>query len=223
MEQMSEKKNGNNLLIRFYDSLFERFGPQQWWPARTRFEVIVGAILTQNTNWGNVERAIRALKKSKALTPAKMFALPTVKLAELIRPSGYFNIKAKRLKNFLTYLYSVHGGSLNRLFAAKEGSELRMELLSINGIGPETADSILLYAGQKPEFVIDAYTRRILQRHGIVKEKSAYEELKRLFTAGLPRDVRLFNEYHALIVKTGSEYCLARRPKCESCPLEPFL
>ena len=210
-------------LTEYYDALYKRFGPQKWWPGRTRFEVIVGAILTQNTNWGNVERAITALKRKKALTPSSMYALSIEELAELIRPSGYFNIKAKRLRNFLTHLYSVHGGNLHKLFKTKKSAKLRRELLSINGIGPETADSILLYAGGRAEFVVDAYTRRIYAHHGIIGSGATYDELKRLFTEALEPDAALFNEYHALIVMTGKEYCKPREPRCDECPLGTFL
>jgi endonuclease-3 related protein len=217
------KENNGALLMEYYNALLKRFGPQEWWPARTRFEIIVGAILTQNTNWGNVERAIRALKRANGLTPKGMNALSTLALAELIRPSGYFNVKARRLKNFLAHLFDVHDGSLNRLFGSKNQNRLRAELLSINGIGPETADSILLYAGGRAEFVVDAYTRRILSRHGLVEESITYGELKEFFTSALPKNAALFNEYHALIVVTGKEYCRPREPKCEECPLKPFL
>ncbi|MBE9528509.1 MAG: endonuclease III domain-containing protein [Proteobacteria bacterium] len=209
--------------MEYYNALFERFGPQMWWPARTRFEVIVGAILTQNTNWGNVERAVRALRGAGGLTPKGMNALSVEALAELIRPSGYFNVKARRLKNFLTHLNAMHGGSLNRLFGSNNQERLRTELLSINGIGPETADSILLYAGGRAEFVVDAYTRRILSRHGLIEETSTYGELKEFFTSALAPDAALFNEYHALIVVTGKEYCRPRAQKCEECPLKLFL
>ncbi len=210
-------------LMEYYDALYKRFGPQKWWPGRTRFEVIVGAILTQNTNWGNVERAIAALKKRRALIPEQMYTLGTEELAELIRPSGYFNIKARRLKIFLQYLYTVHNGSLRSLFNTKETTELRRELLSINGIGPETADSILLYAGGRAEFVVDAYTKRVLSRHGIIDEGATYDEVKELFTDTLEQNAALFNEYHALIVMTGKEYCRPRKPICNECPLNLFL
>jgi len=219
----ASKASNGALLKEYYNALFERFGPQRWWPARTRFEVIVGAILTQNTNWGNVERAVRALRVAGGLTPKGMNALSVEALAELIRPSGYFNVKARRLKNFLTHLNAFHDGSLNRLFGSNNQVRLRTELLSINGIGPETADSILLYAGARAEFVVDAYTRRILSRHGLIEETATYGELKEFFTSALAPDAALFNEYHALIVVTGKEYCRPRRQKCEECPLKLFL
>ncbi|MFQ5464584.1 MAG: endonuclease III domain-containing protein [Thermodesulfobacteriota bacterium] len=209
-------------LERFYSRLYRSFGPQGWWPARTRFEVIAGAILTQNTAWTNVERAIRNLRKGALLTPAGMHAAPVGRIAELIRPAGYFNVKARRLKNFTSHLFDRHGGSLTRLFGAPPDL-LRGELLSINGIGPETADSIILYAAARPEFVVDAYTKRILARHGLVDRGAGYEELKGLFMENLPGDVEMFNEYHALLVRTGKAFCRTREPRCAECPLREFL
>lgn len=222
MKRLKIKNETGRTLIAFYNDMMKRFGPQGWWPGRTRFEVITGAILTQNTAWSNVEKALRNLKKKRALTPETMHALPAPELASLIRPAGYFNIKAGRLKNFLSHLYAVHGGSLTKLLGRDAGA-LREELLSINGIGPETADSILLYAAGLPEFVVDAYTRRILSRHGLVPEDAGYEEIKSLFTGHLNPDAALFNEYHALIVMTGKEYCRRRKPVCGSCPLGAHL
>lgn len=209
-------------LNKFYSSLFSAFGPQGWWPGKTRFEVIIGAILTQNTAWTNVEKAIRNLKSEKLLSPEKMRALPHDTLAAHIRPAGYFNIKAKRLRSFLDHLFERHNGSIDRLLK-QETKALRCELLSINGIGPETADSILLYAGSHPEFVVDAYTKRILIRHGIVDEKAEYEDVKALFMSCLPQDVQLFNEYHALIVRTGKDFCRTKEPRCKECPLGQYL
>jgi len=218
-----EKKDVPEALREYYEALYKAFGPQSWWPARTRFEVIVGAILTQNTAWSNVEKAIRRLKKARTLTPERLVALKTEKLAELIRPSGYFNIKAKRLGNFLEFLYGEFGGSLNRLFKVMDGQELRRAILSVNGIGPETADSILLYAGGRAEFVVDAYTKRIFSRHGLIEADAGYDEVKALFMDNLPREAMLFNEYHALLVRLGKNYCRPRNPLCEACPLKPFL
>ncbi len=228
VKEMNEKERTGALLMEYYSALYKKFGPQRWWPAKTRFEVVVGAILTQNTNWSNVERAIRALKKEGGLTPKGMNALSTEDLAALIRPAGYFNVKAKRLKNFLDHLNAEHEGSLQKLFGSEsrdreKSTDLRAELLSINGIGPETADSILLYAGGRAEFVVDAYTRRILSRHGLLKESATYAELKEFFTSALAPNAALFNEYHALIVMTGKEFCRPRVPKCEECPLKAFL
>jgi endonuclease-3 related protein len=199
-----------------YDLLFRRYGEQHWWPGETPFEVAVGAILTQNTNWRNVERAIRNLKAGGLLTPRALHALSLEELQGHIRPAGYFRVKAKRLKHFLSLLVERYGGDLSRLFDLPP-EELRWTLLSIHGIGPETADSILLYAAGLPSFVIDAYTRRIFSRLGVV-ETDEYEELRALFEASLPREVPLYNEYHALIVRLGKEVC-KKRPRCGVCPL----
>ena len=207
------------LLTKIYENLYRHFGPQNWWPGETPFEICVGAILTQNTNWQNVERAISRLKERELLDPQKLYELPFDELATLIRPAGYFRVKAKRLKNFLHLLVREYEGRLERLFA--EGlPQAREKLLSVSGIGPETADSILLYAGGFPVFVIDAYTRRILLRHGLATEEMDYQALQELFERNLPRDTELFNEYHALLVACGKHYCRPRRPLCEKCPLE---
>ncbi len=206
-----------NRLTEIYDLLFERFGPQHWWPGETQFEIIVGAILTQNTNWTNVEKAISNLKGADLLTPARLYEIEAAKLAELIRPAGYFNIKAKRLKNFLEWLFKQYEGRLENLEAVPIG-RVREELLSIKGIGPETADSILLYALNKATFVVDAYTARVAVRHHLVDSDADYNRLKELFQSNLPADVPLFNEYHALLVRVGKEFC---RPtaRCTDCPL----
>ncbi|MBI5100851.1 MAG: endonuclease III domain-containing protein [Nitrospirae bacterium] len=201
-----------------YKRLQKRFGPQKWWPGETPFEVAVGAILTQNTNWGNVEKAINNLKKAGKLNPRDMHAMPEAKLASFIRPSGYYNIKARRLKNFLDLLVGSYGERKKKM--KKEPFEsVRKKLLGVNGIGPETADSIILYALDKPVFVIDAYTKRILSRHNIMRHDASYHEFQGLFHAGLKEDVRLFNEYHALIVTLAKEYCRTK-PLCDGCPLE---
>lgn len=218
-------KRGNNLssiLAAYYSSLFSAFGPQGWWPGKTRFEVITGAILTQNTAWTNVEKAIRNLREKRVLCPERMRALSHDELASLIRPAGYFNIKAKRLRSFLDHLHFEHKGSLDKLLK-QESQKLRRELLSINGIGPETADSIILYAAVRPEFVVDAYTKRIFERHGLVESGAGYDDVKALFMENLPPDARLFNEYHALIVRTGKDFCRPREPRCASCPLSQHL
>ncbi len=204
----------------YYKSMFRAFGPQGWWPGRTRFEVIVGAILTQNTAWTNVEKAIARLKKERLLTPERLNTVTERELAGLIRSAGYFNIKARRLKNFTAHL--MGNGGLDR-FLKKDAGALRKELLGINGVGPETADSIMLYAAGKPEFVVDAYTKRIFSRHGLVDEKAGYEEVKALFTDSLDPDAQIFNEYHALIVRTGKDYCRTRAPLCGECPLKEYL
>lgn len=207
------KKN----LLGIYSKLYDRFGPQDWWPGDTAFEIIVGAILTQNTAWTNVEKAINNLKQNKLLSPKALSKVKTGKIAKLIKPSGYYNIKAKRLKNFLNFLNSAHNGDLKK-FLNQETHHLRRVLLNINGIGPETADSILLYAADRPIFVVDAYTRRIFSRHQIIKEDIPYDQIQRFFMSNLPRSIKIYNEYHALIVRTGKEFC-RKNPKCAACPL----
>lgn len=206
----------------YYKRLYSCFGPQGWWPGQTRFEVIIGAILTQNTSWSNVEKAIRNLRREGLLTPDKMRGLDHAGLAALLKPAGYFNVKAKRVASFLDHLFCNYGGRLGA-FLKKDRASLRKELLGINGIGPETADSILLYAANYPEFVVDAYTRRIFSRHGLSGEDAGYEELKSMFMDNLPEDAALFNEYHALIVRTGKEFCRTRSPRCSECPLRVYL
>jgi endonuclease-3 related protein len=204
-----------------YRALAAHYGPQHWWPARTRFEMMVGAILTQNTAWANVKRAIARLRRTRALTPRRMHALPLSELAERIRPAGYFNVKARRLRAFTGWLIAAYGGSIRRMLRTPP-ERLREELLAVNGIGPETADSILLYAGGHPVFVVDAYTRRFLIRHGWLNEGATYDEVAAVFTRRLPRDPALYNEFHALIVALGKRHCRAA-PRCETCPLKPWL
>lgn len=205
-------------LADLYRRLYKRFGPQHWWPAETSFEVMVGAILTQNTNWSNVEKALENLRKRNLLQPLRLYRLSRRQLAPLIRPSGYYNIKAKRLKDFLIYLMKSYGGNIKRM-AKEDLHKLRKELLSVKGIGPETADSILLYALDKPIFVIDAYTKRALLRHGLVKEGASYEEIQSLFMRNIKKDIKLYNEYHALLVRLGKDFCLSLKPRCNICPL----
>lgn len=180
---------------------------------------MVGAVLTQNTNWRNVEKAVGNLRAKNLLNPKALSNLPIAKLARFIRPAGYYNIKAKRLKSLLKFMMKRYGGDINRMASINTGS-LREELLSVNGIGPETADSILLYALNKPVFVVDAYTKRIFLRHGLVKEGADYEEVRELFSSNLKKDAALFNEYHALLVKLGKEFCLKSKAKCSICPLK---
>jgi len=205
-------------LTEIYQLLFDRFGPQHWWPGQTQFEIIAGAILTQNTNWANVEKAITNLKAADRLTPAKLYRFDLSKLAELIRPAGYYNIKAKRLKNFVNWLFENYDGKLANL-ETLDTERLRVELLAVRGIGRETADSILLYALERAIFVVDAYTARIAFRHQLIEPDADYERLRELFQSNLPQDIQLFNEYHALLVRLGKEFC---RPKarCPGCPLE---
>ncbi len=208
-------------LMAMYHKLLSAYGPQHWWPGETAFEVIVGAILTQNTAWQNVEKAIAQLKRARLLTPRALHRVSEKRLASLIRPSGYFNIKAKRLKGFISFLFREYRGNLKEMFG-EHLETLRERLLGVKGIGPETADSILLYAGGFPTFVVDAYTRRVFSRHRLVPEDVGYEPLKRFFTSHLPPDAALFNEYHALLVKVGKERC-RKEPQCSGCPLEEFL
>ena len=205
-----------------YRALYRSYGPQHWWPGDTPFEVMAGAVLTQNTAWGNVEKAIANLKRERLLTPSRLTGVSSKKLASLIRPSGYFNIKTRRLKNLLVLVRNRYRGNLKRMFA-DDPESLRASLLGVNGIGPETADSILLYAAKKPFFVVDAYTRRILYRHGFISNNAHYHEVQRLFTENLPKDTRLYNEFHALIVKAGKERCRKRNPLCSKCSLESLL
>ncbi len=204
-----------------YDALFARWKKQDWWPAETRLEMMLGAILTQNTAWANVEKAIANLRKNNALQLKTLEQASQKQIAKWIRPAGYFNQKAGYIKAMIDTLGDHYGGSLNRLFSLDTLS-LRNELLSWKGIGPETADSILLYAGQRPIFVVDAYTKRFLLRHGWCGEKATYNEISTLFIANLPAKEQLFNEYHALIVRLGKEHCKTK-PQCKGCPLEPFL
>jgi len=209
-------------LLRYYEAMSGALGPMRWWPAKTPFEVIVGAILTQSTAWGNVERAIANLRAARVLTPSSMLRMRTTQLAALVRPSGYFRQKAKKLKAFVRFLRSEYSGSLRRMFQTPT-LELREKLLSVHGIGPETADSILLYAGNHPVFVVDAYTHRIFGRHGITEGKADYEKVRAFVETSIPRQPELFNEFHALIVNTGKNWCRKSAPRCAECPLRSLL
>lgn len=204
-----------------YERLVDAYGPQHWWPGESALEVMVGAVLTQNTSWRNVERAIENLREADVLSPAALHDVPREELAELIRPAGYFRLKAGRLKNLIDFVVDEFGGSLDDMFAV-DVHTLRGQLLSVNGIGPETADSILLYAGQLPTFVVDTYTARVLKRHGWIEPEADYHAIKDHFEGNLEADVALFNEYHALLVRVGKHHC-SRTPKCDGCPLEPLL
>lgn len=208
-------------IIHAYEALFARWGEQYWWPAETRLEMMLGAILTQNTAWVNVEKAIVNLRTNDGLKLDTLLNTSIERLAEWIQPAGYFNQKAGYIKVMAETIHDRFDGSLERLFTL-DTPTLRNELLSWKGVGPETADSILLYAGKRPVFVVDAYTRRFLLRHGWCDEKASYSDLARLFTDNLPKDVQLFNEYHALIVRLGKEHCKTK-PQCSGCPLEPYL
>jgi endonuclease III related protein len=212
-------KEMNNELLSIHDILLKRFGPQDWWPGDTPFEVVIGAILTQSTSWTNVEKAIDNLKKKDLLSPDGLHRIDTAELAIHIKSAGYYNAKAKKLKEFMNHLYTNHSGKLDRMFES-DAKALRVELLSIWGIGPETADSIVLYAAEKPEFVVDAYTKRIFSRMGYVKEDITYEGLKEFSEQNLPRDVKIYNEFHALLVRLGKEHCKKTNPMCSGCPLE---
>lgn len=221
------------LLLDIYQAMLTQLGPSGWWPGETPFEIAVGAILTQNTTWKNVEKAIANLKSSQALSPHRMHELlespPKAAsphfhnaLAECIRPAGYYNVKAKRLAALLNWL-APHGDDAFGELKKQGVTELRPSLLAVKGVGPETADSILLYALNKPTFVVDAYTHRIFHRHAIIPEDILYEELRALFMDSLEPEVPFFNEYHALLVRTGKEWCHKRTPDCASCPLRHFL
>ncbi len=205
--------------MKIYKRLFDTFGPQGWWPGETPFEVCIGAILTQNTNWQNVEKAIYNLKAHGLLSPERLYQTPTPIIAQLIRPCGYYNLKTKRLKGFLDLLFSHFDGKLEKMVDI-ELEVLRTMLLKVKGIGPETADSILLYALRLPSFVVDAYTMRFLFRHDLIDQDTDYHQARDLFMTQLPRDERLFNEFHALIVALGKNYCKKSKPKCSTCPLQ---
>jgi len=214
----------------YYDALFAAHGPQHWWPGRTPFEVIVGAILVQNTSWTNVEPALKNLRREKLLTPRAIEFAPLTRIETLVRSSGYFRQKSKKLKAFVHFLGREYQGSLAKMFRAPT-AKLRAQLLEVHGIGPETADSILLYAAQHPVFVVDAYTRRVLERHGhplhLVRDGKrrpfGYEDIRQLFERQLPPDAALYNEFHALIVHTGKNFCWPRNPNCSECPLQHLL
>jgi endonuclease-3 related protein len=206
-------------LLVIYERMFAQLGPQHWWPAETPFEVMVGAILTQNTSWKNVERAIDNLKGVGLMSLEALSTLPSGLLAEYIRPAGYYNIKAGRLHNLLTFINEHHGGDL-QAFLDHPLPHLREQLLSIKGVGRETADSILLYAANLPVFVVDTYTHRILVRHQVIDEEFGYEAIQELFMDNLACDTRLYNEYHALLVRVGNVYCKKNNPNCAACPLQ---
>jgi endonuclease-3 related protein len=214
-------------LRRAYPLMRDHFGHQHWWPAETTFEICIGAILTQNTSWTNVERAIANLRSAGVLTAHEMFELSQTRLAGLIRPAGYFNVKARRLRCFLSVLVTEFGGSLERLFAGKT-ADVRERLLAIKGIGPETADSMLLYAGGHHRFVIDAYTKRVFQRHGWSTAAADYHELQNLCESSLchrsgAQRLDYWQDFHAQLVMVGKHFCRPHQPRCEQCPLKELL
>jgi len=207
-------------LSEIYNILYKIYGPRNWWPADSPFEVIVGAILTQNTSWENVKKAIANLKKKSKLSPGQLYKIKISELSSLIKSCGYHNIKAKRLKSFIDYLFKNYKGSLSNFFS-NSTANIRKQLLAINGIGPETADSILLYAAGKAVFVVDAYTKRILERQGLIEPNASYEQIQQLFENNLPKSSKLFNEYHALIVEHAKWVC-KKKPICSECALRKW-
>lgn len=226
---MSTYGRRRSILESMYGALRGHFGPSRWWPAKTAFEVALGAILTQNTAWTNVEKALLSLGAATGLVPDHIAALPVAELESHIRPAGFFRQKGRKIQNFLALL-EEHGGLGNgredtalSCFASVPTEDMREKLLAVSGIGPETADCILLYALGRPSFVVDAYTRRMFSRHGLAPETTDYTELRDFFMDALPHDTALFNEYHALIVRCGKEFCRKTKPRCESCPLGPLL
>ena len=210
------------MLTAVYEKLLAAFGPQHWWPGDSPFEIVVGAVLVQNTAWRNVEQAIENLRDAGLMEPRALYAVPEKELAELIRPAGYFQVKSRRLRNLLKLVVEQYDDSLEAMFRT-DLATLREELLGVSGIGPETADAILLYAGSLPTFVVDTYTHRVLARHGWIGYEADYHEIKDHFEAGLPADAALYNEYHALLVRLGKNYCRKTEPKCEACPLVDLL
>jgi endonuclease-3 related protein len=204
-----------------YDRLFAAFGPQYWWPGESPMEVTIGAVLVQNTNWQNVEKAIANLREHDLVDPHAICELDGEELEELIRPAGYFRVKARRLRSLMQFLVDRYEGRLERMFRT-DLPTLRAELLGVHGVGPETADSILLYAGGLPTFVVDTYTHRVAARHGWIGFEAGYYELKELFESGIEEDVKLYNEFHALLVRVGKHFC-KKTPKCPGCPLEELL
>ncbi len=209
-------------IYQIYLTLYKAFGPQHWWPAESPFEVIIGAILTQNTAWVNVEKALVNLKEAGIFSPRALYQTDLETLSFLIRPAGYFNQKARKINNFLHFFFSAYEGELSLMWQ-EDLKILREKLLKVRGIGDETADSILLYAGGKPIFVIDSYTMRMVKRHQLIEEKDNYGEVQRLFMKNLPRNAELYNEYHALLVHLGKKFCVKREPLCQRCPLRGYL
>ncbi len=217
MRRMKHKISIEEQLKHIYRILLSEFGHRNWWPGDSPFEVMVGAILTQNTSWKNVEKAMDALKSEGMLSPAAIRKADKKRLRRLIRPSGYYNQKAEKLKSFVRFFEREYGSSIERI-KQQETDNLREKLLSVRGIGEETADSILLYALEKPVFVVDAYTRRAFSRLGFLQKDPSYQETQELFSMNLPRDPALYNDFHAQIVYLGKDFC-RKKPLCERCPL----
>lgn len=207
-----------SIFLDIYRLLFSHYGPQRWWPADSFLEMLVGAVLTQNTNWKNVEKALESLKQAEMLSLEALSAVSMDELAQLIRPAGYYNLKSKRLKNLLQLIADEYGGDLQKL-QDDDLQSSRKKLLGVKGIGEETADSILLYGCSHPIFVIDTYTHRVFSRHNLVEEESTYADMQQSFMDSLPSNAQLFNEYHALIVRTAKDYCRKSKPLCDACPL----
>lgn len=206
---------------RIYESLLGFFGPQGWWPGDSKFEIIIGAILTQNTAWSNVVKALDNIKNNGGLTPEFLYNIKKESLAELIRPAGYFNQKSGYLKDFIGFLMERFDGDLDKLFQLDK-NHLRETLLSVRGIGSETADDIILYAAEKPVFVIDAYTKRIMSRHGICKADISYDNLQKMIEEEVPEDVNIYKDYHGLLVTLAKSHCRKNNPDCHSCPLNIY-
>jgi endonuclease III related protein len=211
-----------NSLQQAYKRLLAAFGPQHWWPGESPLEVLIGAVLVQNTSWKNVERAIANLRDDRLLDIRALSRLPVEELAEVIRPAGYFRVKARRLHNLLAFVVREYDGSLDAMFQT-DVATLREQLLGVHGIGPETADAILLYAGNLPTFVVDTYTHRVLARHGWIGYEADFHEIKDYFESSFPPDAPLYNEFHALLVRLGKDYCRKTNPKCDECPLADML
>lgn len=210
-----------NVTEKVFRRLLEAYGPQAWWPGESPLEVMLGAVLVQNTSWRNVERALENLRNANYFCVEKLAAVDREKLAELIRPAGYYRIKAKRLQRLMQFVENHYAGSIDAMHRA-EPDALREQLLSVHGIGPETADSILLYALEKPVMVVDTYTLRVFARHGWVAHQANYAELQARLGSDLPREAAVYNELHALLVKVGQQHC-RKKPLCDGCPLAPLL
>jgi endonuclease III related protein len=210
------------VLVTYYEELLREFGPQGWWPARTRLEVILGAILSQNTSWQNAAQAIARLREGGLLRWSRLRQTSITELEACIRPAGYFRQKTRTIQTFVRWLDEAHRNSLDALFA-QPPEVVRSQLLALRGLGPETADAILLYAGKLPFFVADAYTRRVLARHGLISSKDGYSAVQEFIHRHLPADEGLFNEFHALLVEVGKRHCKRQVAECQGCPLEPFL